>query len=165
VDFSAPLLSAAAQSYTFPVRFAQADLTSDGWALSFSPAAFHLVFAFAVLHHIPSEGMRLNILKAVRNVLREDGKFIMSNWQFLNSEKLRKRIQSWQQVNLRADEVDEGDYLLDWRSGGTGLRYAHHFSDEELSALANQAAMRVSARFLSDGEGGNLGLYQVWERL
>jgi SAM-dependent methyltransferase len=162
VDFSAPLLSVAAQPYSFPVKFTQADLTSTEWAFNVEPLTFNVVFAFAVLHHIPSVEMRLELLRAVKSLLKQDGKFILSNWQFLNSEKLRSRIQKWDAVNLRDSDLDEGDYLLDWRSGGQGLRYAHHFSEAELSALAEKIGMRVTASFLSDGAGGNLGLYQVW---
>jgi hypothetical protein len=95
-------------------------------------------------------------------LVKDDGRVILSNWQFLNSPKLRARIQPWERVGLTTGDVDEGDYLLDWRSGGEGLRYAHQFSAEELSALAEQAGMKVVDLFLSDGDGGNLGLYQVW---
>ncbi len=59
--------------------------------------------------------------------------------------------------------MDPGDYLLDWRRGGEGLRYVHHFSPEELAELAAETGFRVLETFWSDGEGGNLGLYQVWE--
>jgi len=163
VDFSLPLLDAASTSHSFPAKFAQGDLTSDTWSSNLQPSTFDRVFAFAVLHHIPSIEIRLNILRTIKNLLKDDGQFILSNWQFLNSEKLRTRIQSWDQVNIRADELDKDDYLLDWRSGGNGLRYAHHFSGEELSALAEQIGMRVAASFLSDGANGNLGLYQVWD--
>jgi len=121
-----------------------------------------VVTMFATLHHIPSQEIRLDILKTVKNLLKPDGKFILSNWQFLNSEKLKARIQPWSRVGISDDEVDEGDYLLDWRSGGEGLRYAHQFSAEELLGLAEQVGMRVEASFLSDGENGRLGLYQVW---
>ncbi len=106
--------------------------------------------------------MRLDILRTVRKLMKEDGKFILSNWQFLNSAKLRSRIQPWDKVGISENEIDEGDYLLDWRSGGEGLRYAHHFTVEELLGLADQSRMRVTASFPSDGDGGNLGLYQIW---
>lgn len=61
-------------------------------------------------------------------------------------------------------EVDPGDYLLDWRSGGAGLRYVHHFSEAELGELAHEAEFRVEETFYSDGETRNLGLYQVWRK-
>ena len=54
--------------------------------------------------------------------------------------------------------------LLDWKRDGMGLRYVHHFSPDELSVLASLAGFHVSESFLSDGESGNLGLYQVWTR-
>jgi (p)ppGpp synthase/HD superfamily hydrolase len=121
------------------------------------------VTAFAVLHHIPSTEMRLNLLRTVHDLLSENGKFIHSNWQFLNSEKLKARIKPWENAAVQASDVDAGDYLLDWRSGGQGLRYVHHFNESELSALADEAGFRVVDSFYSDGESGDLGLYQIWE--
>lgn len=164
-DFSLPLLrDAESQPEGFSARFMEIDITklsvignqlliTDNWSL---------ITAFALLHHIPSHEMRLDILRTVQKLLKPNGKFILSNWQFLNSEKLKARIQPWAKVGLSNSDVDEGDYLLDWRSGGEGLRYVHHFSVRELLALAGQAGMRVSDSFLSDGEGGNLSLYQTW---
>jgi len=81
----------------------------------------------------------------------------------LNSDKLKARIQPWERIDLSAADVDPGDALLDWRSGGNGLRYVHHFSEQELSDLAAECGFRVVESFLSDGAGGRLGLYQTWE--
>ncbi|GAB4538812.1 MAG: class I SAM-dependent methyltransferase [Anaerolineales bacterium] len=162
LDFSPPLLSAAASEFAFPAQFLPADLTAPNWAESFSASTFDVIFCFAALHHIPSQGLRVQLLSAAKHLLQENGKLILSNWQFLNSEKLRARIQPWGAANLAPSDVDAGDYLLDWRSGGRGLRYAHHFSSDELSALASEVGMRVKSEFLSDGAEGNLGLYQIW---
>lgn len=162
VDFSLPLLRDAES--TPGVVFREADLSqlsmnseqlliTDNWSL---------ITSFATLHHIPSAEMRLDILRTVKKLLNPNGRFILSNWQFLNSAKLKARIQAWDRVGINENDVDEGDYLLDWRSGGEGLRYAHQFSAEELAGLADQAGMRVIDSFLSDGENGNLGLYQIW---
>ena len=123
---------------------------------------FDLVFCFAVLHHIPSFELRLKILKKVRTLLKPEGRFIHSNWQFLNSEKLKTRIQPWEAAAILNPEVDAGDYLLDWRNGGTGLRYAHHFTEEELSQLAQASGFRIVESFYSDGKNNKLGLYQIW---
>ena len=107
--------------------------------------------------------MQLNILNKVRGMLREGGHFIHSEWQFLNSEKLKSRIQSWSKIGLTDTDVDPCDYLLDWRSGGRGLRYVHHFDEAELNALAAASRFRVQETFYADGQDGRLGLYQVWE--
>ena len=165
VDFSLPLLrNAESQPEGFSARFMEIDITKLSVISNQSLITNHwsLITAFALLHHIPSHEIRLDILRTVQKLLKPNGKFILSNWQFLNSEKLKARILPWAKVGLSNSDVDEGDYLLDWRSGGEGLRYVHHFSVRELLALAGQAGMRVSDSFLSDGEGGNLSLYQTW---
>ena len=84
--------------------------------------------------------------------------------QFLNSDKLRARVQPWSEIGLTEADVDANDTLLDWRGGGRGLRYVHHFDEAELNALASASRFQVRETFLSDGENGRLGLYQVWER-
>ena len=164
VDFSLPLLRDA--EATPGVSFREIDLTklpTFGDQLLTVNGPWFVVTMFATLHHIPSTEMRLDILRTVRKLMNKNGKFVLSNWQFLNSAKLRSRIQSWDKVEINENDLDEGDYLLDWRSGGEGLRYAHHFSVEELLGLAEQAEMCVTDSFLSDGDGGIFGLYQVWE--
>ena len=166
VDFSLPLLrTAESQPKTFSAKFMQVDLTqlsvisnqlaiTDNWSL---------ITAFAVLHHIPSYQLRLNIIQTVHQLLKPNGLFIHSNWQFLNSEKLKARIQDWTKANLSPNDVDPNDYLLDWRSGGEGLRYVHHFDEDELRELAEASGFQIKEVFYSDGETGNLGLYEVWK--
>jgi hypothetical protein len=61
--------------------------------------------------------------------------------------------------------VDAGDYLLDWRSGGEGLRYVHHFDEAELQGLAERSGFQIDETFYSDGETGNLGLYEIWKSI
>jgi SAM-dependent methyltransferase len=161
-DFSLPLLRNAES--TPGVEFREIDLnhlSMESGSLTVENG-WDVITMFATLHHIPSNEIRLDILMTVKKLLKPGGKFILSNWQFLNSEKLKSRIQPWSRVGLKDSEVDEGDYLLDWRSGGEGLRYAHHFSAGELLELAGQAGMSANESFLSDGENGRLGLYQVW---
>lgn len=172
LDFSLPLLKdAKSQPDGFPIKFLQTDLISD-WENAMHPGQnetqskgsgiFDLVFSFATLHHIPSRDLRLNIVKKVRGLLKPNGRFVHSNWQFLNSEKLKARIQPWEAAAIRQPDVDAGDYLLDWRSGGKGLRYVHHFSEDELSSLAEAGGFEIVETFYSDGENNKLGIYQVW---
>ena len=166
VDFSPPLLQdAEVQPDGFSARFMQVDLTklsafSDHLSVE---GGWSVITAFAVLHHFPSSDLRLNILRIVNRLLKADGMFIHSNWQFLNSEKLKARIQPWDIVALSDSEVDEGDYLLDWRSGGKGLRYVHRFDQNELNELARDSNFQIVDMFSSDGKEGNLGLYQIWK--
>lgn len=162
-DFSPPLLR---EAEAIPqTDFCQADLTrlSQFMGEVSIVGGWDVIVMFATLHHIPSNEIRLELLQTVKRLLHPKGKFYLSNWQFLNSEKLKARVQAWSRIGLSAADVDAGDYLLDWRGGGEGLRYAHQFSAEELRGLANQIEMRVAAQFLSDGKNGRLGLYQIWQ--
>jgi tRNA (uracil-5-)-methyltransferase TRM9 len=167
LDFSLPLLTdAESVPEGFPAEFREVDLTKlsafsdqlsakEGWSV---------ITAFAALHHIPSHEIRLNILKTVHGLLAEDGCFIHSNWQFLNSPRLRQRVRKWREAGLTEAEVDANDYLLDWRSGGAGLRYVHHFSEDELAALAESSGFSIIETFYSDGKEGNLAIYQIWKK-
>jgi hypothetical protein len=78
---------------------------------------------------------------------------------------LRSRIQPWESIGITAEDVEDGDYLVDWRAGGSGLRYIHIFDFPELEILASSTGFKIMESFHSDGEGGNLGLYQIWKRL
>ena len=142
--------------------FHQADLSKPDWDKVLGDMAFDVIFAFAVLHHIPGENLREEIISKLAARLAGCGVFIHSEWQFMNSQRLRERIQPWETINLLDTQVDPGDYLLDWRGGGSGLRYVHQFSSPELTRLAENAGLCVQSEFNSDGENGQLGLYQVW---
>ena len=148
--------------------FLQADLAAPNWdaAINNTKAPpFDLVLAFAVLHHLPGKSLRCAVLHKIHGLLASQGRFIHSEWQFLNSPRLIARLQPWSVVGLTPAEVDPGDYLLDWRRGGIGLRYVHLFSEDELEDLATETGFEVLESFYSDGSGGKLGLYQVWKRV
>ena len=164
-DFSLELLNWASSDITtgFQAEFRELDLTAPSWEEVLPPAKFDIIICFATFHHIPSHPLRVSLCDNIRKFLHDEGVLYISAWQFIRSERLKKKILPWDTVNISADEVDEDDYLLDWQRGGSGTRYVHLFSSEELSQLADSSGFKVVESFDSDGEGGNLGLYQVWE--
>ena len=163
LDFSAALLAQVGQGLPSNFHFLQADLSSEDWDAPLVSKQVDLAVAFAVLHHLPGDELRLQVLRKVRILLSSGGRFIHSEWQFLNSPRLKGRIQPWDNLGLSTADVDPGDYLLDWRQGGTGLRYVHHFSENELKQLAARAGFTIVESFLCDGENSRLGLYQTWQ--
>jgi SAM-dependent methyltransferase len=162
LDFSPTLLEQASSDQPANFNFIQADLSSTDWDAPLSGNRYDNILAFAVLHHLPGIELRLQVLRKIGTLLQDGGGFIHSQWQFLNSPRLAARVQPWDKVGLSEADVDPGDYLLDWRQGGTGLRYVHHFSEGELAELASQTGFEVVESFLTDGENQRLGLYQVW---
>jgi tRNA (uracil-5-)-methyltransferase TRM9 len=163
LDFSPPLLELARADQPPHFHFVQADLSKTDWDDPLAGSQYDVILSFAVLHHLPSKELHLQVLRKVRSLLSIGGRFFHSQWQFLNSPRLAARVQSWEMIGLSATDVDPGDYLLDWRQGGEGLRYVHHFSESELAGLAAEAGFMVVESFLSDGENHRLGLYQVWK--
>ncbi len=175
LDFSAGLLEHARQAQAaivlappseinggLHVEFFQQDLTQASWQVNLPVVAYDTVLALAVMHHLPGQALRNAFLAHVRTYLAPEGVFIHSNWQFLNSPRLAARLQPWEKAGINPAEVDPGDFLLDWRSGGSGLRYVHHFQPAELEQLAGENGFEVIESFHSDGETGNLGFYQLW---
>lgn len=164
LDASPALLEMARQGPAPPgAAFHQADMAEPGWAEELE-GPFDVALAFALLHHLPGEDLRLALLRQVHTLLGPESRLMLSVWNFLESERLRARLVPWEAVGLTAAEVDPGDHVLDWRHGSHGLRYVHHFTEEELRHLARQAGFEVIETFTSDGEGGRLGLYQVWRK-
>ena len=163
IDASPGLLDIACRaSYPFFAEFRQADFLSPGWDSPLADGSCEFLLAFAVLHHLPGEAARKEFAAACRRLVRPGGCVFLSSWQFLRSEKLRRRRVSWSDIGLRDSDVDEGDYLVDWRREGQGLRYVHVIGDEERKSLASQAGFFEMEFFRSDGEGGILADYAVW---
>lgn len=163
LDNSSPLLEIArAVEYPFPAEFRLVNFLDGGWDRSLPKASFDIALAFAVLHHIPGAAGRLAFLNACRKLLIPGGTLFLSNWQFLRGAKLRERTVAWAEIGLKESDVDEDDYLLDWRREGRGLRYVHVLSTQERLNLAKEAGFSETECFESDGEGGKLADYAVW---
>lgn len=165
LDLSQPLLDLAARDLAapapFPVQFKRADLFEPGWVEGLA-AGYDRIVSFAFLHHIPSHLARLGFLRQVHELLNPAGRFLFSTWHFTRSPRLRARILPWAIANLSEQELEPGDYLLDWRHGGTGVRYVHVIDQAERTRLAHESGFEECETFESDGEEGNLADYSVW---
>lgn len=173
VDYSEGLLRQASPRMPLGFRFMLCDLTSVDWPNQVrraEKARFEAAVCFSALHHIPGARRRLRLLRGIRSLLEPGARCAVSVWQFLHVPRLRRRIVPWSEVDLRPEDVDAGDYLLDWRRGGRGLRYVHHFDEPELTRLCHRAGFRLLDIYRSDGhapalrvaEGagsGEMGLY------
>lgn len=184
LDFSQALLNEAVlraqdvQKAGKTVWLQHANIGGGGWGTVLSalskkenafPEKFDGAMSFATIHHIPGYANRLAFFQQVCQWLKPEAKVFLSCWQFQNSPKLVSRIQPWSRVEIDPEQLEPGDTLLDWRakvpgqSEKTGLRYVHLLSLEELGKLAKESGFEVIQTFESDGEGGRLGLYQVWK--
>jgi SAM-dependent methyltransferase len=163
LDLSDALLDIArARALPFPARFQTADLLVPDWNQPLAVHSFDIILLFAVVHHLPGRDARAGFLRVCRKLLLPGGSLFLSTWQFQRSEKMRARIVPWKDAGFAEAELDAGDYLLDWRREGRGLRYVHVVDEAERRALADESGFTETEAFASDGEGGRLADYAVW---
>jgi len=155
VDFSAPLLAAG----TAAGQLLRRDLSRPG-ALD-GLGQFDLVVCLSALQHIPGHERRAGLLGEMAGRLGPGGRLALSNWQFMDNARQRRKLRPWAEVGLSAADVEPGDYLLSWRRGGHGLRYVALLDAAATAALAQAAGLAVLAQFRDDGREGDLNLYTV----
>ena len=162
VDYSKDLLAAARTTVDHPKAiFVPADLAEPGWGQDL-PGPFDWVCLLAVLHHIPGRERRTRLVEGAADQLQPNGRALVSVWNFKAEPGQAERIVPWSEAGLESEQVGQDDYLLDWRRGGQGLRYVHHFTAEELAALAHQGGFDVERTYYAGGQSGELNLLQRW---
>lgn len=162
---NSPAMLAIAQADTAALAistdFAVVDVSHAGWTQQFRAECFDAIVALALLHHIPARSRRRDLLLELGTMLTQDGVLALSTWQFLNEPRLLRKIVPWSAAGLTADQVEPGDYLLDWQRGGIGLRYCHLIDEVELATLAAQAGLNLWAVFQDDGRTHDLNLFAI----
>jgi SAM-dependent methyltransferase len=168
VDASSALIDAARiqadqLSHTDAV-FRVLDVTQGDWTEELPCRPFDCAVALAVLHHVPGLDLRARVLRGIGGLLKPEGYAVLSTWRFLAHERMRRKIVGWDVVDIDRDELDRGDYLLDWRRGGQGLRFCHLVDEEEVEQLAAASGFRVRETFRAGGREGDLSLFAVLDR-
>ena len=155
----------AADLAAVSAHFALADVAQPGWSQALRAAGwpwpFDVAVMLAVLHHLPGFERRAAALREVADQVAPDGLVIVSTWQFMDSPRLRRKLVGWEQVGLATEALEPGDYLLDWRRGGLGLRYCHMVDEHELAELARRSKLQVCETFRAGGREGNLSLFAL----
>ena len=162
VDGSAGLLAnarSAAGAADIPAAFVLADLADAAWPAELPQSAFEVIALLAVLHHVPGRIGRAALWRQAAALLAPGGVLLISVWQFLNEDRLRRKVMPWDAAGLQANQVEPGDYLLSWQRGGTGLRYCHWVDEPELAELAAATGLAVQSLFYADGRSGRLNLF------
>lgn len=146
-------------------QFHVADITQSGWSLVIDSLFIDTVVCLAVLHHIPSFKLRALALREMTGLLAPKGRLLLSTWQFVYSDRLRRKMVDWAEVGIPAEALEPGDYLLDWNRGGCGLRYCHLVNEVELRQLAAESDLSVRTTFRAGGREGNLSLFAMLDKV
>ena len=140
VDNSNKLLRLAKENQELRIKNQEFAVT-DALALPFGDNRFDAVFSVAVLHHIPSDKLRLKFLREAGRVLRDDGALVVTVWNLRRLKFLKYRVRA-----LLNKKLGPGDILYPWKNeeGETVLeRYFHCFAKGELVRLFKKAGFRI----------------------
>ncbi|MFZ0544447.1 MAG: methyltransferase domain-containing protein [Candidatus Promineifilaceae bacterium] len=158
LDFSADMLQAA-RSQTTGGTFIQRDMSQADCLAGLG--SYALISCLATMQHIPGWVNRLRLMQEMAAHLAPNGRIVLSNWQFLDSDRQRRKITPWSKAGLLDEDVEENDYLLTWQRGGKGYRYVAFIDSAETEKLSETAGLRCLAQFRSDGREGDLNLYTI----
>lgn len=108
---------------------------------------FDWVFCLAVFHHLPSNKLRIQALKQLRNKVNTQGRVIISTWNLWGQPKYRVLIWKFFFLKLiKKHKMKFGDVLFSWKNSQQQIvsqRYYHAFSAFQLKRLARQAGFKV----------------------
>ncbi len=156
-------------------RLNEVDITEkllNNQSIIVSKEKFDLIVLFGVMHHIPDNQTRINLLKNLKELLSDKGVLIFTTWLFLDTERLQKRI-VWSKNNLTENKIDlktlgldnfemeEGDYILDWQKGEESFRYCHYYTFEEIDNILKKAGYSLDDAYLADGKENRINRYFV----
>ena len=162
IDSSPPLI-ARAKERALPfagVEFQPLDFVEAGNDLPRGP--FSLIGLFGILHHVPGQALRRELLRGLGERLAAGGILALTSWQFEAFRRFQSRLISWSDYNRTAAEpidtaqLEPGDHLLPWGDGGSALRYCHFASEGETRELLEGLSFEVIESFAADGREGDL---------
>lgn len=145
----------------------RADILEEASRDGVPAAAFDLVVAFGLLHHVPGSEARQAFVAELARRVAIGGVLAITAWQFAGRPRFADRIVPWSELELRGGppidpaQLEPGDHLLGFGDPSPALRYCHHCDDAELDALVAPIPLDEVARFSADGRDGDLNRYVV----
>ena len=147
VDTCTKLLTHAEEDYP-DYEFRKGDILRLGQLPELN---FDYVFAIAVFQHIPSEELRIDALKQLKNKVGEQGRIVISNWNMWSPKWTRPIFKKlfFKFVLLKLigkNKMDLGDVIFDWKNSQGEIvaqRYYHMFTLRELKRISKKAGLNV----------------------
>lgn len=142
--------------------------TLDVIADSLPPAEYDLVVLFGVIHHVPGAQNRQQFIAELAKRVKPGGMLAFAAWRFYEYARFRERLVEWSVDTLpdgmKDTQLEEHDYLLDWRRGERALRYCHYVDDAELDTLIQASNMREVTRYRADGSDNAMNAYVILKK-
>jgi ubiquinone/menaquinone biosynthesis C-methylase UbiE len=156
VDASEKLIKIAKQKYPRN-KF----LVANALKLPFSKDSFDKVFLIAVLHNVPSEKFRLQILKEIKRVLKPGGLLILTVWHIWRKEAIALILKYLFLKLVGKSKLDIKDVFKPWGERKIN-RYYHFFTKREICNLAKKAGFEIMKTGAAKNEKGKrLNIYLI----
>jgi ubiquinone/menaquinone biosynthesis C-methylase UbiE len=167
VDSSEKLVEIAKKNQGSRIKN-QEFLTADALSLPFENNHFDKIYSIAVLHHVPSEELRLRFLDKAKRVLKPGGLLILTVWN-LRYDKFWQILKFAVLKMLRRSKLDFKDVFIPWKNSKGEIlarRYIHCFGKRELKNLAEKAGFQIEEiGTLSRLAGRNSNIYLIVKKI
>ncbi len=126
---------------------------------------FNLIVLFGVIHHIPSFDLRSKLINHLSQLLTKNGLLVITAWQFAGKERFKQREVGPKQLEIKPQQLEKNDYILDWRRGETAYRYCHYLTQAEMEQIIDKLdQLNPREKFYADGKSQNLNLYFILQK-
>lgn len=141
IDFSKKLIKIAREKYP-KTRFRVGEISKNKtWN---DLKNFDICFCIAVLHHIPGDKLRLQILQNIYKTLKDKGFLFLTVWN-LYQEKYQKYFKGKKQKNLLIPyKISDGKKVVRQVD-----RYVYAFKKEELEELIKKVGLKIKQTYHS----------------
>jgi tRNA (uracil-5-)-methyltransferase TRM9 len=154
VDNSEKLIEIAKENFPDAKFF-----IGDALNLSFPDNFFDKVYSIALLHHIPSENFRVEVLKETKRVLKPGGILILTCWRIHQLGEILSLLKYTFLKIIGKSKLDFRDTFLLW--GKKTLRYYHFFTQRELENLVRKAGFEILESGVTKNKRGNRQNYYI----
>lgn len=167
IDNNKELLDIAAKKLAqthLDVQLEQANIVKlllDNSFTSSVTQQYDVVTLFGVMHHVPSLKLRKKLMAQLDKILNPRGIVIITLWRFLDSKKLKQKIEPFDRLSLDQKQMQKHDYLLSWQRGSTAYRYCHYTDFAEEKELIKASNLFLIDSFESDGKEGRGNKYII----
>lgn len=139
-------------------------MVADNLNLPFSDNNFDKVFSVAVLHSIPSEEFRREVLSELKRVMKPGGLLILTVWNVWRKDTLPLLIKYSLLKLIGKSKLDFGDTFVSWADKTE--RYYHFFRKNELQSLVGRAGFHVIKKGVAKNETGKRSnIYLIGQKL
>ncbi|MBI4276245.1 class I SAM-dependent methyltransferase [Candidatus Uhrbacteria bacterium] len=130
-----------------PHRF----IVGDMLALPFPDAAFDAVIEVSALHHIPSDGLRVQAVREFARVLKPGSSLFLTDWN-LWQPRMIIRYRLWHLLfGCARKGHDRRDVYVRWKRGIDHPidRYLHVFTKHEVRRLLVESGFTIESQYYS----------------